>query len=608
MKTRASQNIREDFASKIIDWFRENSRDFSWRRTDNPYHILVAEILLQRTKAKQVEPIYEEFISKFPTPSVLATTGVEQIQSTIEPLGLRKRAGMMKQLAEEIVEKHNGEIPKSADDLLGLMGVGKYVANAILCFAYGKDVPIVDWNVARVFQRFAGYPLKSAPHADKDFISFVSGFVPEGRARNFNLALLDFSASVCTPRKMACDSCPVKGLCANRYKTLDLFAGIGGIRKGFELTGRFENVLSAEIDKYACETYKHLFGDDPYNDATSEDFKARVAATDYDVLIAGFPCQAFSIAGRKEGFKDKTRGSLFFDIADILDRTRPKAFLLENVEGLLRHKKGQTFRVILETLVVDLQYKLIGVEKSLIREYPIYNPSDFLLNSRYFGVPQNRPRIYLMGFDSRKYGDLLDELPTRILPKKRSGRPIYGDLNKLLEYGAESAYYLSEGYLRTLKRHRERHEAKGHGFGYIVVNATNIKKPVSNAILAIGGSGKERNLVWDPQKNVAGMYASGKKTPLNGEGIRVMTPREWGKLQGFVGYAFIKNGRDGFSFPEGVSKAQQYIQFGNSVTIPVIEVLAEEMAKCLDHLEGKLNIRKKADQLHASHSLVGAID
>ena len=103
------------------------------------------------------------------------------------------------------------------------------------------------------------------------------------------------------------------------YKAIDLFAGIGGIRKGFELTNNVEIVLSAEIDKYACQTYKHLYGEDPLNDVTSEEFKQKVMNIDYDILLGGFPCQAFSIAGKKEGFKDITRGTLFFEIADILE-------------------------------------------------------------------------------------------------------------------------------------------------------------------------------------------------------------------------------------------------------------------------------------------------
>ena len=133
-----------------------------------------------------------------------------------------------------------------------------------------------------------------------------------------------------------------------KYKTIDLFSGIGGIRKGFELTGFFENIISAEIDKYACETYKHLFNENPFNDVSSEEFKIKLESLEYDILLAGFPCQSFSIAGKREGFKDLTRGTLFFDIADIISRTKPKAFLLENVEGILTHQKGKTFEIIFQ--------------------------------------------------------------------------------------------------------------------------------------------------------------------------------------------------------------------------------------------------------------------
>ena len=125
------------------------------------------------------------------------------------------------------------------------------------------------------------------------------------------------------------------------YRSIDLCAGIGGIRRGFELTGRVINVLSAENDKYACMTYEHLYGENPMNDITTDEFKDRVNDIEYDILLAGFPCQAFSAVGKKEGFKDKLRGTIFFHIADILERTRPKAFLLENVEGLLYLQIGR---------------------------------------------------------------------------------------------------------------------------------------------------------------------------------------------------------------------------------------------------------------------------
>jgi len=373
------------------------------------------------------------------------------------------------------------------------------------------------------------------------------------------------------------------------YKTIDLFAGIGGIRRGFELAGCFETVLSAENDKFACETYKHLFGEDAYNDVTTEEFKQKVINTEYDVLLAGFPCQAFSRAGKQEGFMDQIRGTLFFDVADIIKRTRPKAFMLENVDNLISHEKGRTFKIILETLVKELDYKVIGVETDN-KGNMVYDAKPFIKNSRNFGVPQNRPRVYIIGFDRKFFADAVDNLPIKELPKTRSSAPIYKDLNDLIEFNAEPEYYMAQGYLDTLKKHRERHEGKGNGFGYIVVNEPGIENPISNAILATGGSGRERNLIYDPQENIAGSIVKGKQTPLNSEGIRVMTPREWGKLQGFISYGFVDDkGLDKFSFPSNVSKGQQYKQFGNSVSIPVIEEMAKSMKLCLGFLENKLD-------------------
>lgn len=373
------------------------------------------------------------------------------------------------------------------------------------------------------------------------------------------------------------------------YKTIDLFAGIGGIRRGYEMINKFENVLSAEIDKYACITYEHLYGENPCNDVTSEEFKEKVAKMQYDTLLAGFPCQAFSRAGKQEGFLDSTRGTLFFDVADIIKRTRPKTFMLENVDNLLSHDKGNTFKVILEVLINELDYKVVGVEKNFDGKL-IYENKNFIRNSRNFGLPQNRPRVYIMGFDRKYFGDQVDNLPQKNLPEKREGNPIYKDLNDLLEFNAPQEFYVAQGYLDTLKKHRSRHEGKGNGFGYMVVNEPSIENPYSNAILATGGSGKERNLVFDPQEGIAGKVVKGKQTPLNNENIRHMTPTEWGKLQGFIGYAFVDEfGDDKFTFPPSISKTQLYKQFGNSVTIPVVEQMALYMNNCIEFLESRKN-------------------
>lgn len=366
-----------------------------------------------------------------------------------------------------------------------------------------------------------------------------------------------------------------------KYKTIDLCAGIGGIRKGFEMTGGFENVLSAEIDEYACKTYEHLYKENPRNDLTSDEFKNKCANLDYDVLLAGFPCQTFSRAGKKAGFEDTVKGTIFFHILDIIKRSkkRPKVVFLENVDNLTTHDGGRTFRTILERLT-DLNYKVIGVKKGNNGNI-IYNPKDFIRNSKDFGIPQNRPRVYIIGFDLEQYPDI--KLPNYIPPKGK--KQLYTDLNDLLEKNVSEKFFMSQGYLETLERHAVREKSKGNGFGYRIVNAENIEHPIANTILATGGSGKERNLILDKKngKKYAGKMYGQKKTPINNKFVRVMTPMEWGKLQGFVNYAFInkKTKEDTFTFPSEVSDTQQYKLFGNSVTIPVIKEMAETVHEIL---------------------------
>lgn len=374
-----------------------------------------------------------------------------------------------------------------------------------------------------------------------------------------------------------------------KYKTIDLCAGIGGIRKGFELTGGFENVLSAEIDEYACRTYQHLFNENPKNDLTSEEFKTKVSETSYDVLLAGFPCQTFSRAGKQMGFRDTTKGTIFFDIADIISRTNPKAIFLENVENLVSHDKGKTLETIIQTLEEELSYRVIGVTLDEDGSY-LYTKKSFVRNSKYFGLPQNRPRAYIMAFSKRHFGEAV-KLLDGDLPDSGT-KCIVSDLYGILEPIVDDSYYMAEGYLNTLKRHKVREREKGHGFGYRVVNEPGIVHPIANTILATGGSGKERNLVYQPKEGVAGKKIGSKKTPINDEGIRVMTPTEWGRLQGFIDYAFVdKNGVDHFSFPDKTAKAQQYKQFGNSVTIPVIETMASFMLECFEKMsEGQKDV------------------
>lgn len=368
----------------------------------------------------------------------------------------------------------------------------------------------------------------------------------------------------------------------SKYKTIDLFAGIGGIRRGFERTGYYENVLSAETDKFACMAYKHIYGENPYNDVTTDKFKEKVSQIDYDVLLGGFPCQSFSIAGKKEGFEDEARGTLFFDIAKILKVTKPKAFLLENVEGFIRHDKGRTFQISMKILD-DLGYIVVGVtkEQNLIESKYITSKDEIVRAPYNFGIPQRRSRVFLLGF---KKDDLPKNYRFPKLPKKRK-LGLYKDLNDLIDDNVDPKYYLTEKYLYTLKKHKNRHKSKGSGFGYIVVNDE--ESPIANTIMATGGSGKERNIIRQYKKEYDSLEGvPHKKSPLNSEGLRYMTPTEWGKLQGFVNYAFIENGEDKFNLPNSISNAQRYKLFGNSVCIPIIESMAEYMNDRLGEIYG----------------------
>ncbi|MDO9208730.1 MAG: DNA cytosine methyltransferase [Sulfuricurvum sp.] len=332
------------------------------------------------------------------------------------------------------------------------------------------------------------------------------------------------------------------------YKTIDLFAGIGGIRLGFDMTKRVKNVFSAEIDKYACETYKVNFGGNPQCDITTIDEKK---LPDFDILLAGFPCQAFSIAGRRGGFED-TRGTLFFHVARMIKEKQPKAFLLENVKGLTHHDGGKTLSTIMNVLEHDLGYT-------------VYSQ---LLNAKDYGVPQKRERIYIVGFKNETDFEF---------PKPKTLKLKIKDIME--KEVVSGKYYLSNTYLQTLKNHRSRHEEKGNGFGYEIVDSDGI----ANTIV-VGGMGKERNLLYDDR--LTNFQPVTKiKGEINKDYIRKMTPREWARLQGFP---------DSYKIP--VSDAQAYKQFGNSVSVPVINEIAKLIIEKLDSQYPSTNsLRKYTD-------------
>ncbi|MCF6367217.1 MAG: DNA cytosine methyltransferase [Bacteroidales bacterium] len=315
------------------------------------------------------------------------------------------------------------------------------------------------------------------------------------------------------------------------FTFIDLFAGVGGFRIAMQNLGG-KCVFSSEIDKYAKKTYEYNFGEVPFGDITKINEKD---IPEHDILCAGFPCQAFSIAGKRKGFADETRGTLFFDITRVIKEKHPKAFFLENVKGLRNHDKGNTLKIILKVLREDLNY---------------FVPEPQIINAKDFGVPQNRERIFIIGF--RK--DL--KISEFECPKPLKKKIVFGDVKE--KKAVSSKYYLSVSYLNTLKKHRKRNKAKGNGFGYEMIK----ENQCANAIV-VGGMGRERNLFTDCRLTDF-KTVTAKKGGLNKEYIRVLTPREWARLQGFPDNFILK-----------VSDTQAYKQLGNSVAVPAIQATAE---------------------------------
>ena len=321
-----------------------------------------------------------------------------------------------------------------------------------------------------------------------------------------------------------------------KFTFIDLFAGIGGFRIAMQNLGG-KCIYSSEWDAQAQKTYLANYGEVPFGDITKESTKQYIP-DGFDILCAGFPCQAFSLAGKRRGFEE-TRGTLFFDVAEILRRKRPKAFFLENVKGLVIHDKGKTLDTILNVLRNDLDY---------------YVPDPEIVNAMNFGVPQHRERIYIVGF--RK--DM--KVKNFKYPEPTDKTKRFIDIREDKEVSPK--YYLSTQYQQTLIEHKKRHESKGNGFGYEIIPDDG----VANAIV-VGGMGRERNIVIDhrltnftPVTNIKG--------EINHDGWRRMTPREWARLQGFP---------DSFIIP--VADASAYKQFGNSVAIPAIQATAEQIIK-----------------------------
>ena len=305
----------------------------------------------------------------------------------------------------------------------------------------------------------------------------------------------------------------------HKFTFIDLFAGIGGMRQAFEQHGG-KCVFSSEWDKFAQQTYEANFGEKPHGDITA------ISSSEiprHDVLIAGFPCQPFSHAGLKKGFLD-TRGTLFFDVARIINDKKPSLVLLENVKGFTSHDKGRTFATVMAALD-ELGYETYS---------QVLNASDF-------GLPQNRERIFIVGVNRRKIRGAHFDFPE---PPRTSVK--VGDI---LERKVDAKYVLSNklwaGHKRRLREHRKR----GNGFGYSLFTRDSPRTSTISARYYKDGSEILIATTGNPRK---------------------ITPREAARLQGFP---------ESFVIP--VSDTQAYKQFGNSVAVNVISALAKEMVKLL---------------------------
>jgi len=319
---------------------------------------------------------------------------------------------------------------------------------------------------------------------------------------------------------------------SGRFAFIDLFAGIGGMRIAFESCGG-QCVFSSEWDRYCQKTYFANFGVLPHGDITKINEKD---IPDHDILVAGFPCQPFSIAGvskknslgRATGFLDKTQGTLFFDVIRIIMEKRPCAFLLENVKNLRNHDKGNTWRVIMESLE-ELDYKIF---------------SD-ILDGKMFS-PQHRERVLIVGFDRRRYGNSIKfdfnlEVPENSLK-----------VRDILETSVDKKYTLTDHLWQYLQDYAAKHKAKGNGFGYGLVDLDGITRTLSARYY------KDGSEILIPQED---------RNP------RRLTPRECARLQGYDD-----------SFIISVSDTQAYKQFGNSIVVPLIKSVADKMIDSLEHM------------------------
>ncbi|BCA53396.1 A/G-specific adenine glycosylase [Nitrospira sp. KM1] len=206
------RRLKHRFQRRLLSWYAKHGRDLPWRRTTNPYHILISEVMLQQTQVDRVVPKYHEFVTRYPSLKDLAKAAVQDVKKTWYPLGYNIRPVRLHSIACETVERYGGQLPKEADELLSFKGIGRYTAGAIRSFAFNEDAPILDTNVIRVLHRV--FIAKGEPKNSKAALWALSeSLIPKGKGYDFNQALMDFGATCCTARNPSCRRCPMRPIC-----------------------------------------------------------------------------------------------------------------------------------------------------------------------------------------------------------------------------------------------------------------------------------------------------------------------------------------------------------------------------------------------------------
>lgn len=215
MKENIEFQLKKDFfINAILNWHKQNYRDFAWRKSSDPYVILISEILLQKTKAENVIPVFNIFIEKYSNANKLNNASFEDLKKEIEILGLyNQRAPKLQKLAKILVEKYDGKVPENINELLELPGIGNYIANAVMCFAFDYDVPLLDTNIGRIIQRIFSFEVTGEERKKKHVWDLIATFLPEGKSRQYNYSLIDFGALVCTSRNPKHNLCPLIEIC-----------------------------------------------------------------------------------------------------------------------------------------------------------------------------------------------------------------------------------------------------------------------------------------------------------------------------------------------------------------------------------------------------------